>query len=463
MKTRIDSIVILFLFVTSTLFSQNIEQRSIHEIEQVVQNDMQISNAPGAAIAFIKNGKIAYQKAFGISNAKTKTPVNTSTLFLTASVTKVITTTALLIACEKNNISVNTPVGKIVSNLSPKLSRLTIHQILSQSSGILDHWPTRKKFKNDLLEYYTRYGDKLVCEELESVFSYTNFGHALAGLILMKLNESTFQEAIDALVFKPLNMNSSTFDINIAKLNNYSTGHKNGKVSAHKLIYPLVQPSASLFSNINDLARFAICFMNNGVIDNKQVISKKVIEQMSGNYTEIGVLNVYFGYPNSFYNYGLIGFNFRGIDFIGHPGESASQNILFAMAPDHNSAFILLSNTGYYPFINSFEKMVETLLPFQEGSEPSTPFINNFNKFTGKYYTPNIHRTKEDIIEIEKRGKDLYIRLSEEEIYPLTISGNTTFTYTNPNYKFSMEIKFYPDDKGDIKYLNHFWRTLIKI
>ncbi len=463
MKTRIDSIVILFLFVTSTLFSQNIEQRSIHEIEQVVQNDMQISNAPGAAIAFIKNGKIAYQKAFGISNAKTKTPVNTSTLFLTASVTKVITTTALLIACEKNNISVNTPVGKIVSNLSPKLSRLTIHQILSQSSGILDHWPTRKKFKNDLLEYYTRYGDKLVCEELESVFSYTNFGHALAGLILMKLNESTFQEAIDALVFKPLNMNSSTFDINIAKLNNYSTGHKNGKVSAHKLIYPLVQPSASLFSNINDLARFAICFMNNGVIDNKQVISKKVIEQMSGNYTEIGVLNVYFGYPNSFYNYGLIGFNFRGIDFIGHPGESASQNILFAMAPDHNSAFILLSNTGYYPFINSFEKMVETLLPFQEGSEPSTPFINNFNKFTGKYYTANIHRTKEDIIEIEKRGKDLYIRLSEEEIYPLTISGNTTFTYTNPNYKFSMEIKFYPDDKGDIKYLNHFWRTLIKI
>jgi hypothetical protein len=203
--------------------------------------------------------------------------------------------------------------------------------------------------------------------------------------------------------------------------------------------------------------------MNNGVIDNKQVISKKVIKQMSGNYTEIGVLNVYFGYPNSFYNYGLIGFNFRGIDFIGHPGESASQNILFAMAPDHNSAFILLSNTGYYPFINSFEKMVETLLPFQEGSEPSTPFINNFNKFTGKYYTPNIHRTKEDIIEIEKRGKDLYIRLSEEEIYPLTISGNTTFTYTNPNYKFSMEIKFYPDDKGDIKYLNHFWRTLIKI
>ncbi len=462
LKSSFVSIFLLFLFASSIIFAQKIDQRSILEIEKTVQNDMQVSDAPGAVIAIVKENEIIYQKAFGIRNSKTKIPVNTSTLFLTASVTKIITTTALLIACERNNIDLNTPVGQIISNLSPKLSQITIHQILSQSSGILDYWPTRKKYKNDPIEYFTHYGDKLVCQELDSVFSYTNFGYALAGLVLATLNETSFQDAIDELILNPLKMDSSTFDVNMAKLNNYTTGHLNSRSVSHKLTYPLIQPSASMFTNINDLSRFAICFMNDGRIENQQIISKKVIQKMSESYTNIGVLKVYFGYPDSAYNYGLISFKYKGIDFIGHPGESASQNILFAMAPDHNSAFILMSNTGYYPFINSFEKMVETFLPFQEDINNSTPSIYNFDNFVGKYYAPNINGTKNNIIEIELHGKDLYIRLSEEKLYPLTLFEKTRFSYNNPKYKFLMEIAFYPDNKGEIKYLNHFWRTLIK-
>ncbi len=431
-------------------------------IDNSVLNDMKISGAPGAVIGMVQDGKIIYQKAYGIRDTKTKIPVDNSTLFLIASVTKVFTTTALLIACEKNNIDINTSVGDIIKDLSPKLSQLTIHQILSQSSGMLDHWPTRKKYKNDVAEYFTHYGDKLVNEELASIFSYTNFGHVLAGWILTILNDSSYTEAIDELIFKPLKMDSSTFDVNIAKLNNFSAGHINGKSVAHKLTYPLIQASASMFSNIEDLSRFAICFMNDGKIDNQQIISSNVIKKMSTNYTPIGVLRVYFGYPISSYNYGLIGFNFKGIDFVGHPGESVSQNVLFAMAPKYKSAFILLSNTGYYPFIDSFEKMVASILPVNEDSNTKIKPSVNMNKFTGKYYTPNIYGTKEDIIEIEYRFKKLYIRFSDEEVYPLTFTGKSRFSYKSPDLKFPMEIAFYTDKNGEIKYLNHFWKTAIK-
>jgi len=439
------------------------DQRSIQAIDDSVLNDMKISGAPGAVIGIVKNGNIIYQKAYGIRDSKTRVPVTNSTLFLIASVTKVFTTTALLIACEKNNIDVNTPVGNIIKGLSPKLSQLTIHQILSQSSGMLDHWPTRKKYKNDVSEYFTHYGDKLVCEELTSIFSYTNFGHVLAGWILATLNDSSFTDAIDELIFKPLKMDSSTFDVNIAKLNNYSAGHINGKSVTHKLTYPLIQPSASMFSNIEDLSRFAICFMNDGEIDNQQIISSNVIKKMSTNYTPIEVLREYFGYPVSSYNYGLIGFNFKGIDFVGHPGESVSQNVLFAMAPEYKSAFILLSNTGYYPFIDSFEKMVTTILPVKKDTGTKLESAVNMNKFTGKYYTPNIYGTKEDIIEIEYRFKKLYIRFSDEEVYPLTFNGKSRFYYKSPDLKFPLEITFYKDENGEIKYLNNFWKISIKM
>jgi len=238
LKIHNPIIYFVLLLFSSLINGQNIDQRSMQAIDNSVLNDMKISGAPGAVIGIVQNGKIIYQKAYGIRDSKTKMPVTYSTLFLTASVTKVFTTTALLIACEKNNVDVSTPVGNIIKGLSPKLSQLTIHQILSQSSGLLDHWPTRKKYKNDVSEYFTHYGDKLVSEELASVFSYTNFGHVLAGWILSTLNDSSFTEAIDELIFEPLKMESSTFDINIAKLNNYSAGHINGKSVAHKLTYP---------------------------------------------------------------------------------------------------------------------------------------------------------------------------------------------------------------------------------
>ncbi len=445
------------------IFGQEIDQKIIQDIDKFVREDMKASGAPGAVVGIVKDEKIIYQKAYGLNDTKNKIPVNNTTLFLTASVTKVITTTALLLICDRNNIDVNTPVGEIIKDLPQALSQITIHEILSMSSGILDHWPTRKKYKEDFESYFLHYGDKLVVKELQSVFSYTNFGHVLAGWLLATLNNSSFTEAVDELIFEPLKMESSTFDIEIAKQRSYSLAYKNGKKVKHKLTYPLIQPAASLFSNINDLSRFAICFMNNGQIDGQLVIPGKVIQQMSTSYTKLGLLQPYFGYSNSYYNYGLIDFTYKGIRFLGHPGESTSQNILFAMVPKHKTAFIIMSNTGYYPFIKSFEKIAEYLLPANKNYDEKKKAKLDPDDLIGKYYTPNIYGNKEDIIEIVHQNKKLYIKFSDEEKYILTATENSSFTYKTSNLKFPIEIGFYKDKNEKVKYLNNFWLTSIKM
>ena len=264
------------------------------------------------------------------------------------------------------------------------------------------------------------------------------------------------------MIFDPLKMESTTFLESVAQTKGYSAGHKKGTKVAHKLTYPFIRSAASMFSNINDLSQFANCFMNDGVIDNRQVISKNVINEMATAYTPIGVLHQYLGYPDSKYNYGLIGFTYRGIQFLGHPGESGSQNILFVMAPEHKAIFILMSNTGSYPFIQSFEKMVETFLPVQPYVTTHEPLID-INKYTGKYYRPNIKNNKYDALYIRARGKKLYIDFGEEDTYLLSQSGEHRFTYNSPNIKWAMEIKFYTNIKGQVEYVNNAWRTFVKI
>ena len=463
--TNIIKLILSVWFLISPIIinGQEISQYSVEGIEEVVQNDLKVSRAPGAIIAFIQNGEVVYQKPFGITSKKTKVPVNTETLFLTASVTKTITTAALLLACEKHGIDVQTPIGNILPELSPKLSSITIHKILSMSSGIIDYLPTKKIYKEDAAAYFEHYGDKLVSKELQSVFSYTNIGHVLAGLLLAEITETSFFEAIQELIFDPIKMESSTYYESVAQLKGYSDGHKKGTRVKHKLTYPFIQPAASMFSNVNDLSRFAICFMNGGKIDNQQVISKSVIKKMSTSYTPLGVLHQYLGYPGSYYNYGLIGFDFKGIHFLGHPGESGSQNILFVMAPQYKAAFILMSNTGSYPFINTFEKMVETFLPVQNNADLSFIPAIDLKKYAGKYYRPNIHGNKFDATAISVRGKKLYIELDEENTYLLKPSGKDRFTYKKQELRFPLEIIFYNNDTEQIKYLNDAWRTYVEI
>ena len=452
-----------FLMSSSITQSQNMEKYNFGDIEEAFQKDLKESGAPGAMIAYVQNGRIIYQKPFGVSNKKTKVPVNTETLFLTASVTKIVITTALLMVCEKRGINVSEPIGNFLKYLSPELSSITIHQILSMSSGIIDYLPTKKSYKEDAKAYFEHYGDKLVSKELQSVFSYTNIGHVLAGLLLAEIEESTFFEAIQNLIFDPIKMESSTYYESVAQSIGYCAGHKKGYRVKHELTYPFIQPAASMFSNVHDLSQFAICFMNDGKIDEQQVISKNVIKKMSTSYTTLGVLHQYLGYPNSYYNYGIIGFDYKGIHFIGHPGESGSQNILFVMAPKYKAAFILMSNTGFHPFINTFEKMVETFIPGRNDTITTYSSEDDIEQYVGKYYQPNIHGSKNDVTEIRSRKKKLYIHLNEENIYPLTPNGKDRFIYKSANIKFPMEIIFYSNNSGEIKYLNHFWKTSIKI
>lgn len=455
----LSSCFVLFVHLTS---AQNIDQTSILALEKVIQNDLKLSKAPGALVAFARGGEFVYQKPFGFRDKRKKELVTEQTLFLTASLTKTFTTVALLTLCEEKGIEMQAPIGSILDYLSPKLGALTVHEILSMSSGIIDYLPTRKKDRENARAYFERYGDRLVAEKLQPVFSYTNIGHVLAGELIVELSGMPFLEAIQKMIFDPLHMENSTFLESEAQLKGYSLAYEKGSKVSHKLVYPFIRSAASMFSNIKDLLLFADCFMNHGKVKDQQIISENVIKKMATSYTPIGVLRQYLGFPDSAYNYGLVGFNLQGIHFLGHPGETGSQNTIFVMAPKYKAAFILMSNAGAYPFIDSFEKMLMTFLPVKMDTEKDE-VNSDLNALVGKYYRPNILGNESDRIAIRIIHEKLYIDLGEENRYPLTPNGKNRFTYESPTIAWPMEIRFYKDSNGAVEYMNHAWRTFIKM
>lgn len=88
MKKQIALAGLLAIGLSFFSNGQSPDLSKITELENVVQEELKISGAPGAVIGIVKDGQIIYQKAFGLSNVTTQLPVNTSTIFQIASVTK---------------------------------------------------------------------------------------------------------------------------------------------------------------------------------------------------------------------------------------------------------------------------------------------------------------------------------------------------------------------------------------
>jgi CubicO group peptidase (beta-lactamase class C family) len=265
MKNRIvvSCILSLLLVVSVCLAQLQLPQSKVDGLVRTIHEEMQQSGAPGAVFAIVQGDKIVYEGAFGVANVETGMPMTTSTVFAMASVTKFFTALALLTAVEEQDLGVNTTAGSVVSGLSEKPSALTLHHLLSQSAGILDWWPNTNECKESLFEYFQKAGDRAVFIDQGSVFSYSNNGFALAGLMLSRLKQMSYTMAIDSIVCVPLGMNHTTFRFEEAAVHAFAAGHsknfKTGLVipSAPRLTDPVIQPAGDLQygRNSNDVHR----------------------------------------------------------------------------------------------------------------------------------------------------------------------------------------------------------------
>lgn len=456
---QICCFLLLSLFFSFKIFAQF----NSTILDSSILADMKKASAPGAAMAVVLNGKVVYQKSFGVGNVFTEKAIDAgNSIFHVASITKTFTALALLKVCEYKKIDIQQPIGNYISNLSSKQSAITIHQLLSHTSGMVDVWEENKEKSLD--KYFTDMANDGFFDAPGSVFSYSNNGYALAGLLLEKLTGKSYTLAVDSIIIQPLQLKNTLFGFDEVQKRNYVSGHQNNFVVDPVLQAPKDLPAGGLFSTTNDLIKFAEIFYTKNAAN---LPFKTVIPKMFGNYIYDGTMPEYLGYPDAHYGYGFINFSYKGIQFSGHPGEGVSQNTTFAIAPKHNGCIVILSNAGFCPFRNSFEKAVELFFPIQQSTvvatEPKEITAFEPKDFVGKYIDPKVKTGTSNVMEIKQEGNQLMLLLNGEEKIPLEKSGTNKFILKANVAKFPIEIGFYENKQTKkVKYLVFYGRVLIK-
>lgn len=163
-----------------------------------------------------KNGQIIYERYQGIGNREQDIEITAETPLHLASVSKVLTATAVLLLVNQGRIDLDQKVNTILENFP--YPEITIRTLLNHRSGLRNYayftedkgvWDRHKTLTNqDVLNLL---GEKDIQLEFptDTRFSYCNTNYAILALIVEKITGITYPEAIKEMIFKPLGMTHS--------------------------------------------------------------------------------------------------------------------------------------------------------------------------------------------------------------------------------------------------------------
>jgi CubicO group peptidase (beta-lactamase class C family) len=180
-------------------------------LEATISAELRRNNVPGCAVAIVLGREIVFAKGFGTANVDTGEPVSADTLFRLGSTTKMFTTAALVSLAEERKLTLDAPIGDYVKGLTPKFARLTSHQLLTHTAGLADETKMEGLHDESALGEGLRARDDSLCfTEPGKIWSYSNPGYWLAGLVVEEVSGRRYADAVRERVLSPLGMKRST-------------------------------------------------------------------------------------------------------------------------------------------------------------------------------------------------------------------------------------------------------------
>jgi CubicO group peptidase (beta-lactamase class C family) len=434
------------------------QQRSVDfaQLEQVALKELKKTNTPGAAVAVVSGDRLVFAKGFGVANIETGAPVTLDTLFRIGSVTKMFPAALLVTLAENGRFKLDAPIGKYVKGLTLKLSQVTAHQLMSHTAGMTDDSPSDYGSHDDpaLAAYVRSLKEDHFFTEPGRIFSYSNPGFDVAGFLIEEFGGRPYADQMSDRLFKPLGMNSTTLRPTMAMTYPLSQGHHVSGKAKPTVIRPFGDnvagwPDGFMFSSVNDLARFAIAFMDSGKIDGKHVLIPAVISKLATPYAD---LRGRFGFEDGKYGYGLFVHDHRGVRVVWHAGLLPGFGALLQMVPARRFAVIILANRSSSLLNETAEKAMELLLPLATEAEAKSEHAlavseAEINEYVGKY--ANKPQSAEILV---KEGKLILKR--EDGEFPISKIANCRFAIIKPRESEPEEFVLVPGAIGKAESLH---------
>lgn len=292
-------------------------------LDGMVPFALQRGDVAGGVIAVVKDGQVIFAKGYGYNNLEKRTvPSPADTLFRIGSTSKLFTWTAVMQLVEAGKLDLDADVDTYLDFKIPPFQGkpITLRNLMTHTAGFeetaRDLITTDGKPVN--LEHYLKTHLPVRIFPPGQVVAYSNYGCGLAGYIVQRVSGQDFDDYIEQHIYKPLDMQHSTFrqplPERLAPLmgDSYSTA-SDGKLKPFEIVDP--SPAGAMSSTALDMAHFMIAQLQGGSYQGGQILTPATTTLMhTPQRTEAPGLN---GYALGFYQE-----NRNGQTIIGHAGDT---------------------------------------------------------------------------------------------------------------------------------------------
>ena len=208
------------LLATPALAQSDAQKSAFASIDPLFQDYMRDNHVPGLVYGVVANGKLAYVRALGVEDIKTRTPVTADTVFRIASMSKNFTALAALKLRDEGKLFFDAPAERYIPELktlkypTSDSAKITVRDLLGHSAGLVtdNPWGDRQ------LAMTERDFSRLIAKNLRLAeppgmeYQYSNLGYALVGRLVTNVSGQNYADYVIAHVLKPLGMTSTGYD-----------------------------------------------------------------------------------------------------------------------------------------------------------------------------------------------------------------------------------------------------------
>lgn len=328
MRSKLYIFLVLLVIGCTNSENSRIDLERLKVVEEILTDDINNNKIPGAVVLVGNEKGIVYQKAFGVKNPLTNEKYSTDDIFRIASMTKAITSVAVLKLWEDGRINLDDPIEKYIPEFKdteiletfnekdssysskPSIKKITIRQLLTHTSGVgydfIDGNPSIKAIFHKKKQSFMKNGVMCFCDEDVTI------GEAIRNLAEVPLHHEpgekfTYSMGLDVLgymieivtgkkldvfyheeIFDPLDMNDTYFylpDSKKERLVPVQTKRDDDWVifedDRFNENYPVegkrkfFAGGCGLSSTVEDYYKFLSVFLNNGKYKGKSFIGKQ--------------------------------------------------------------------------------------------------------------------------------------------------------------------------------------------
>ena len=302
----------------------------------------------GAAICIIKDGKEVYRNEYGEADKEKHIPMEKKSIFRCYSMTKPITSIAVMTLVEKGILALSDPVSNFIPSFKnqtvltekgyvPAKREVVIQDLLNMTAGLTypdASFPAGKEMQNMIDKYYAdvEAGKPTSTYDLAVLIGKQplefhpgdgwrySFCADVLGAVIEVVTGKKYSDYLKETIFEPLGMIDTDFYVSKEKLNRFMQNYQYmpetqtmepctwqhlGLTYMHKKQPLFESGGAGLVSTIDDYSKFVNMMLNKGTLGNVRILGRKTVEIMTKNNLTPKQLKMYdwdslkgYGYGN---------------------------------------------------------------------------------------------------------------------------------------------------------------------